>query len=335
MRLVRFLVPADDTSAAGATPRVGAQRDDGVVDLAAAGVDASMTDLLAIASAAATDAEAAARWKDVVGAVAAAATVDQDVRLVAPVDPPNYLAIGLNYRAHVAEGGRPDPERPVVFNKQISSVIGPGEAIHVPAAAPDLVDYEGELAVVIGRRCRRVPKERAYEVIGGYTVANDVSVRDWQRASPTMTMGKSWDTHGPIGPWIVTRDEVGDPHRLALRTWVNGELRQESNTKELIFDCFALVEHLSTSFTLEPGDVVATGTSSGVGIAMKPPRLLQAGEQEQQSCRPRPFSPNHSVLPGRHLSRECPRLASPRLALASVEWTPGKSHPPALARSSK
>ena len=281
MRLVRFLVPADDTSAAGATPRVGAQRDDGVVDLAAAGVDASMTDLLAIASAAATDAEAAARWKDVVGAVAAAATVDQDVRLVAPVDPPNYLAIGLNYRAHVAEGGRPDPERPVVFNKQISSVIGPGEAIHVPAAAPDLVDYEGELAVVIGRRCRRVPKERAYEVIGGYTVANDVSVRDWQRASPTMTMGKSWDTHGPIGPWIVTPDEVADPQSLRLSTIVDGEVRQDATTAEMIFDIPTLIEHLSTAFTLLPGTVIATGTPEGVGVYREPRAMLQPGQTVQ------------------------------------------------------
>ena len=281
MRLVRFLVPADDTSAARATPRVGAQRDDGVVDLAAAGVDASMTDLLAIASAAATDAEAAARWKDVVGAVAAAATVDQDVRLVAPVDPPNYLAIGLNYRAHVAEGGRPDPERPVVFNKQISSVIGPGEAIHVPAAAPDLVDYEGELAVVVGRRCRRVPKERAYEVIGGYTVANDVSVRDWQRASPTMTMGKSWDTHGPIGPWIVTPDEVADPQSLRLSTIVDGEVRQDATTAEMIFDIPTLIEHLSTAFTLLPGTVIATGTPEGVGVYREPRAMLQPGQTVQ------------------------------------------------------
>lgn len=281
MRLVRFLVPADDTSAAGATPRVGAQRDDGVVDLAAAGVDASMADLLAIASAAATDAEAAARWNDVVGAVAAAATVDQDVQLVAPVDPPNYLAIGLNYRAHVAEGGRPDPERPVVFNKQISSVIGPGAAIHVPAAAPDLVDYEGELAIVIGRRCRRVPKERAYEVIGGYTVANDVSVRDWQRASPTMTMGKSWDTHGPIGPWIVTPDEVADPQSLRLSTVVDGEIRQDATTAEMIFDIPTLIEHLSTAFTLLPGTVIATGTPEGVGVYREPRAMLQPGQTVQ------------------------------------------------------
>jgi len=123
-----------------------------------------------------------------------------------------------------------------------------------------------------------VPRERASEVIAGYLVVNDVTVRDWQLRVPTWTMGKSFDTHGPIGPWLTTPDEVGDPHGLRVRTWVNDELRQDSNTKQLIFDCFAIVEHLSTAFTLEPGDVVATGTPGGVGIAMKPPRLLQVGD---------------------------------------------------------
>jgi hypothetical protein len=115
-------------------------------------------------------------------------------------------------------------------------------------------------------------------LIAGYLVANDVSVRDWQLRTPTMTMGKSFDTHGPMVPWLVTPDEVGDPHALELRTWVNGELRQHSDTRELIFDCFAQVEHLSAAFTLEPGDVVTTGTPSGVGGAKQPPRFLQAGD---------------------------------------------------------
>ena len=140
------------------------------------------------------------------------------------------------------------------------------------------VDYEGELGFVIGRRCRHVPRARAHEVIAGYLCVDDVSVRDWQMRVATWTMGKSFDTHGPIGPWITTSDEVGDPHGLRLRTWVNGELRQDSNTKQLIFDCYALVEHLSTGFTLEPGDVIATGTPSGVGAVMKPPKFLRAGD---------------------------------------------------------
>ena len=123
-----------------------------------------------------------------------------------------------------------------------------------------------------------MPKDRAREVIAGYLVANDVSVRDWQLRSPTMTMGKSWDTHCPMGPWSTTAEEIEDPHSLGLRTWVDGELRQDSNTKELIFDCFDLVEHLSTAFTLEPGDVISTGTPGGVGIASRPPKLLVAGD---------------------------------------------------------
>jgi 2-keto-4-pentenoate hydratase/2-oxohepta-3-ene-1,7-dioic acid hydratase in catechol pathway len=141
------------------------------------------------------------------------------------------------------------------------------------------LDYEGELGFVIGRRCRHVPRERAHEAIAGYLVVNDVTVRDWQLRIPTWTMGKSFDTHGPLGPWLTTADELGDPHGLRLRTWVNDELRQDSVTKHLIFDCFALVEHLSTAFTLEPGDVVSTGTPSGVGMAMKPPRLLKVGDR--------------------------------------------------------
>jgi 2-keto-4-pentenoate hydratase/2-oxohepta-3-ene-1,7-dioic acid hydratase in catechol pathway len=201
-----------------------------------------------------------------------------DVRLEAPISrPPKILAIGLNYADHVKESGLQPPSVPAVFNKQSTSVTGPYDPIHLPRAS-HVLDYEGELGFVIGRRCRHVPAERAQEVIAGFLVVNDVSVRDWQLRSPTMTMGKSFDTHCPLGPWITTSDEVGNPHGLAIRTWVNGELRQDSNTKELIYDCFQLVEHLSTAFTLEPGDVIPTGTPSGVGIAMKPPRLLAAGD---------------------------------------------------------
>ncbi len=200
------------------------------------------------------------------------------VTLLAPVlHPPKYLAIGLNYADHVAESGQTAPEVPIFFNKQATCVVGTGAPVHVPRASA-LVDYEGELAFVIGRRCRHVPRDRAHEVIAGYMVANDVSVRDWQLRTPTMTMGKSFDTHGPIGPWLVTPDAVGDPHALELRTWVNGEERQHSNTKHLIFDCFAQVEHLSTAFTLEPGDIVTTGTPAGVGGAMQPPAFLKAGD---------------------------------------------------------
>jgi 2-keto-4-pentenoate hydratase/2-oxohepta-3-ene-1,7-dioic acid hydratase in catechol pathway len=201
-----------------------------------------------------------------------------DVTLQAPIRrPPKVLAVGLNYRDHVEETGLQMPEVPMIFNKQSTAVTGPGSDIHLPKDSFQL-DYEGEFAFVIGKRCRRVPKEKAMSVIAGFTIVNDVSVRDWQFRSATTTMGKSWDTHCPMGPAIVTPDEVPDPHNLALRTWVNGELRQDSNTRYLIFNCVDLIEHLSTAFTLEPGDVVPTGTPSGVGIGFDPKVWLKAGD---------------------------------------------------------
>ncbi|MGE0682446.1 MAG: fumarylacetoacetate hydrolase family protein [Candidatus Binatia bacterium] len=202
----------------------------------------------------------------------------KDVKLEAPIlRPPKILAVGLNYKDHIAETGNKTPEVPMIFNKQSTSVNSPYGDIHLPRASEQL-DYEGEFAVVIGRYCRHVPKNRARDVIVGYTIANDVSVRDWQRRVPTFTMGKSWDTHCPLGPWITTADEVGDPHSLDLKTWVNGELRQHSNTGQLLFNCFDLVAHLSTAFTLEPGDIISTGTPGGVAAAMKPPKWLKAGD---------------------------------------------------------
>jgi 2-keto-4-pentenoate hydratase/2-oxohepta-3-ene-1,7-dioic acid hydratase in catechol pathway len=132
---------------------------------------------------------------------------------------------------------------------------------------------------VIGKRCRHVPAARAHEAIFGFTCGNDVSVRDWQMRTPQFTLGKSFDTHAPIGPWIVTADELGDPHTLELRTFVNGELRQRSSTQQLIFDCFAQIQELTAAFTLDPGDVIFTGTPDGVGAAMKPPRFLQPGDR--------------------------------------------------------
>ena len=144
----------------------------------------------------------------------AIATHSTRFALLAPVQPRKYLAIGLNYADHVAESGMEAPEFPIFFNKQVTCVVGPGDDVHMPRVS-NLLDYEGELAIVIGTRCRHVPEDRAHEVIAGYTIANDVSVRDWQLRTPTMTMGKSFDTHGPLGPWIVTADELGDPHALA------------------------------------------------------------------------------------------------------------------------
>lgn len=201
-----------------------------------------------------------------------------DVRLLAPVPKPGkYLGIGLNYPEHINETDFEKPEYPLFFNKQTTCVIANGEAIHIPKVS-DKVDYEGELAFVIGKRCRHVPVEKAAQVIAGFTIANDVSVRDWQVRSPTWTLGKSFDTHGPLGPWLVTADEIKNPHSLSLKTWVDDELRQNANTEQMIFNCYEMVTYLSTVMTLEPGDVVATGTPSGVGVKMKPRGYLKAGQ---------------------------------------------------------
>jgi 2-keto-4-pentenoate hydratase/2-oxohepta-3-ene-1,7-dioic acid hydratase in catechol pathway len=201
-----------------------------------------------------------------------------EVTLLAPVPSPRtFLAIGLNYAEHVAESGKEAPESPIFFNKHVGCIVGPTDPIVAPRAEPFL-DYEGELGFVIGTACHQVPKERAHEVIAGYLVVDDVSARHWQLASPTMTLGKSFDTHGPIGPWLITPDELGDPHDLRLRTWVNEELRQDGNTGDMVFDCFDQVATLSTVMTLQPGDLVSTGTPSGVGIAMQPPGLLAPGD---------------------------------------------------------
>jgi len=202
-----------------------------------------------------------------------------DVRLLAPATPRKYLAIALNYRDHIAEMGMEPPEVPVFFNKQVTCVVGPGAEIHMPKVSTFL-DYEAELAVVIGRRCRHVQVEGAHEVIAGYTCANDVSVRDWQGRAQTMTIGKSFDTHGPLGPWLVTGDELGNPNDLAIRCFVNDEPRQDARTSEMVFDCAQQVSHLSEAFTLEPGDVIATGTPAGVGLGRQPVRdnLLHVGD---------------------------------------------------------
>lgn len=265
MRLARF-------STDGGPIRVGALVGDEIADLTEAlGDGVSVETLLA------SDLRDARRAVDRAVVRASLATA----RLHAPIArPPKFLAIGLNYDEHAAEArtlGMDRPDAMVVFNKQSTCITGPFDPIEKPSVS-DQLDYEGELGFVIGRRCRRVPVQRAREVIAGYLVLNDVSVRDWQRATPTMTMGKSWDTHGPSGPWVTTADEIDDPHDLDLSTWVNGDLRQSSSTRHLINDCFAQVAHLSRVFTLEPGDVVATGTPAGVGIAMDPPGFLRVGD---------------------------------------------------------
>jgi 2-keto-4-pentenoate hydratase/2-oxohepta-3-ene-1,7-dioic acid hydratase in catechol pathway len=204
-----------------------------------------------------------------------------EVRLEAPVpDAGKYLAIGMNYHAHAEEArkaGVAVPDSQVWFNKQVSCINGPFDPVHMPKVS-DKLDYEAELGVVIGKRCRHVPKERAREVIAGYMVCNDVSVRDWQRRSATMTLGKSFNTTGPIGPWIVTDDEVKDPMDLQMRMLVNGEVMQDINTGQMIYDIYDQIAYLSTVMTLEPGDLIASGTPAGVGAARTPPLFMKVGD---------------------------------------------------------
>jgi len=202
-------------------------------------------------------------------------------KILAPVSPPNILAIGLNYRRHAEEGGAGVPERPMLFMKSTGSVQNPGDPIELPRRLPSSeVDYECELAVVIGRACKNATRERALDYVLGYTAANDVSARDWQKrlGGGQFCQGKSFDTFCPLGPVLVTRDEIPNPNRLAIRTVLNGQVMQDWNTSDMVFDVPALIEFLSASKTLLPGTVILTGTPHGVGMARKPPVYLKAGD---------------------------------------------------------
>lgn len=203
-----------------------------------------------------------------------------DVRLLAPLERPGkYLAIGMNYAKHLEEAdklGVPRASHQTWFNKQVTCISGPYDDIE--PGVTEKLDYEVELAVVIGKCAKHVTEAEAQSYVFGYTVANDVSARDWQFHTSTFTMGKSFDTHGPIGPWIVTADEIADPHSLELRAFVNGELRQSSSTSQMVHNIWKQIEYLSTAFTLEPGDLIATGTPEGVGVGMKPPVFLKTGD---------------------------------------------------------
>jgi 2-keto-4-pentenoate hydratase/2-oxohepta-3-ene-1,7-dioic acid hydratase in catechol pathway len=265
MRLVSFQL---DSSA-----RPGVVVDEEIIDLAAVdeSLNAPWPDLLGRGP------ECLERVSELAGSGAGRIALDS-VRLAAPVKPRKFFAIGLNYADHVAESGLETPEHLTVFTKAPTCVTGPYDPIERPVVSKYL-DYEGELGFVIGRRCRHVSAADAADVIAGYLVVNDVSVRDWQMQTPQWSLAKSFDTHGPIGPWIVTADELGDPHALGIRTLVNGDVRQESNTRELIFDCFRIVEILSQACTLEPGDVIATGTPSGVAGAMEGQPWLEPGDR--------------------------------------------------------
>jgi 2-keto-4-pentenoate hydratase/2-oxohepta-3-ene-1,7-dioic acid hydratase in catechol pathway len=203
-----------------------------------------------------------------------------DVVLEAPIDnPQKFLGIGMNYKEHAEEArqaGIPIPENQLWFNKQVSCIVGPNDGIVKPDLSDEL-DYEIELGVVIGQRCKHVRVEDARSVIAGYLVTNDVSVRDWlQKRSPTFTLGKSFDTHGPIGPWLTTDDEIVDPLALDMRLTVNGEVRQDWQTSDMIYDIYQQIAYLTQVFTLMPGDILATGTPAGIGAPTK--RFLKVGD---------------------------------------------------------
>lgn len=201
-----------------------------------------------------------------------------DVRLLPPLPRPGkILAIGLNYADHVRETGGEMPSRQIWFCKQPTAVNGPFDPIVLPGAASQ-VDYEAELVVVIGKGGRHIRREDAPSAVFGYCVGNDVSVRDWQMATSQWMLGKSFDTHAPFGPWITTADEIADPHNLGVRCFVNGQKRQESNTRNFVFDIWDQIAHVSQVMTLEPGDLIFTGTPGGVGMGMKPQSWLQDGD---------------------------------------------------------
>jgi 2-keto-4-pentenoate hydratase/2-oxohepta-3-ene-1,7-dioic acid hydratase in catechol pathway len=268
MRLVTFLYEN--------APHAGAESPQGCVDfrLAAPDLPDTMLALLAAGPAALDIArQAVARaLREGIGLIPT-----DHVRRLAPLPRPGKIfAIGFNYRSHAEETGTPIPVAPVVFSKASTAVIGPGAAIEIPPASA-LIDYEGELAVVIGTRAKRVSRRQALNHVAGYTIMNDVSARDYQQRSGHC-IAKSFDTFAPMGPVLVTADEIPDPSTLDLRTFVSGEQMQHARTDDLIFDVPTLIEYISAGVTLEPGDVISTGTPGGVGFRRNPPRFLKAGD---------------------------------------------------------
>ena len=191
----------------------------------------------------------------------------------------NFIAIGLNYSDHAAEAGMPIPKEPIIFNKAPSSICGPNDDTMIPKDSRKL-DWEVELGIVIGERARYLSKQNAMDVVAGFCAANDVSEREFQiERSGQWTKGKGCETFGPIGPWLVTKDEIEDPQNLDMWLSVNGEMKQQGNTKTMIFDCAHIVWYCSQFFVMEPGDVIVTGTPPGVGLGMKPePQFLKAGD---------------------------------------------------------
>lgn len=281
MKLVRF-------SLNGQPPRLGALEGDRIVDLQAS-VAATLArrgvvraqEIAAALIPPSTRAflEGGPVSQEAVAAITERVTVPRSaVRLHAPIaDPPKFICIGLNYRDHAEEAGQPIPKEPPIFPKWANAILDPGEPILRPRDCTQL-DWEVELGVIIGRPARFVPREEALEYVWGYTIINDVSARDFQFITSQWAAGKIGDTMAPVGPYIADRTEIPDPHGLDLRLWVNGRLMQQGNTRTFIFDVRYLVSYLSRLMTLQPGDLIATGTPPGVGFARKPPIFLQPGD---------------------------------------------------------
>ena len=252
---------------AGEGPRIGVVGDDTITDT---GFSGRMIDLIADWDQARSGIEARLP--------AASANPLSGVRLLPPVARPGKIfAIGLNYADHIEESKMETPPHQVWFTKAVTCINGPYDPVQIPKVSA-FVDYEIELVAVIGKRGKNIAKADAASHIFGYCVGNDVTERFWQHRTPQWSLGKSFDTHAPIGPWITTADELADPHALDIRCDVNGERRQTSNTRHLVFDVFDQIEHLSQAMTLEPGDLIFTGTPGGIGAAMNPRQFLKAGD---------------------------------------------------------
>ena len=262
MRLVTFTT-GDDA-------RAGLAVDDQIINLASSGYEDVLSFLEAGDAAVVTAEDLVANPREVFSR--------SDVELLAPVPTPQkFICIGLNYLDHAIESGVEVPATPIIFTKYNNAVIGPGQPIELPSVS-DQVDYEAEFAFVIGKRGKNIRAEDWEEYVFGYTIVHDVSARDWQMATSQWTIGKTLDTFGPMGPELVSKDEITDPHNLRISLELNGQVLQDSNTSQLIFNIPALVEHLSKVMTLLPGDIVSTGTPPGVGMARKPPIFMKPGD---------------------------------------------------------
>jgi 2-keto-4-pentenoate hydratase/2-oxohepta-3-ene-1,7-dioic acid hydratase in catechol pathway len=260
------------TFRSGSAAQAGVVSGDRVIGLGAAG----FPDTLSVVARGAAAVREIGAW--LASASSRGGTPLAEARLLAPVPrPPKFICVGLNYRDHAIESKMEIPKVPTIFSKFSSAVIAPGEPIVLPANSSQ-PDYEAEFAFVIGRGGRNIPAGLWKDHVFGYTIVNDVSARDYQMATTQWLMGKTFDTFAPMGPYLVSADEIADPHALDISCTINGEVLQDSNTRELIFKIPELIEYLSSVMTLEPGDIVSTGTPKGVGFARKPPRYLRAGD---------------------------------------------------------